>query len=505
MLRDATLAFARAVHLYTAALAVASPAPTVFKNEADEADEAVEADAAPSRSFLHRAVSAMLFDPKLLALVPHARLGTVSSLEHLPVYALGLANAVYPLLYNTPIESEAEYLDAMRNFPLWRVAPCATTPRQTLDALIDKCFGVLAHAEKADPLSRTLGESGYAARLDLTHISRFERREGYADLGVRIFLDSSARVVACDIPTSDGGLVRRTDDLAFRRCITALITSATIEVHAAQVHFALSDEICTLAHTHLPRGHAVRRLLLPLTNNAFFANETGVPFLLGTNGFCAWTNFTHRGVLGLAAHAKSKLDPEWLLFGHDGECGSAARHLELWRTCVRAHVAAFLALHPAIERDAATAAFLGAFACSFPLLLRARRRAGRAGPTLEDICTMALLVPVVHELLSNPWTSTLYMNPFAASFVWRENTDCRATTQLKAHLPTLAEQIRVNGAALSTMREATRLDSAHWIDRCCVTKKERAAYSAFLRAVAALDIPPDAVLCPCNVSSSVSY
>jgi hypothetical protein len=97
------------------------------------------------------------------------------------------------------------------------------------------------------------------------------------------------------------------------------------------------------------------------------------------------------------------------------------------------------------------------------------------------------------------------MNPFAASFVWRENSDCRATTELAAHLPTLAEQIRVNGVALSTMREATRLDSPHWIDRCCVTKKERAAYSAFLRAVAALDIPPDAVLCPCNVSSSVSY
>ena len=118
---------------------------------------------------------------------------------------------------------------------------------------------------------------------------------------------------------------------------------------------------------------------------------------------------------------------------------------------------------------------------------------------------MALLVPVVHELFSNPWISTLYMNPFAASFVWREKSDCRATTRLAEYLPTLAEQIRVNGVALSTMREATRLDSPHWIDRCCVTKKERAAYSAFLRAVAALDIPPDAVLCPCNISSSVSY
>jgi hypothetical protein len=515
MLRDTSLAFARAVHLYTAALTVASPAPTVFKNEADDADDADAAYSAPSRSFLHRAVSALLFDPKLLALIPHARLGTVSSLEHLPGYALGLANAVYPLLYNTPIQSEAEYLDAMRNFPLWRVAPCATTPRQTLDALIDKCFGMLASAEKADLLSRTLGESGYAACLDLTHLSRFERREGYADLGVRIFLDGSARVVACDVPADDrsghsghrgssSALVRRTDDLALRRCTTALSTSATIEVHLAQVHFALSDEICTLIHTHLPRDHAVRRLLLPLTNNAFFANEVGVPSLLGTKGVCAWTNFTQGGVLDLAAHAKSKLDPEWLLFGHEGECGSAARHLGLWRTCVRAHVAAFLALHPAIESDAATSAFVRAFASSFPLSHRARRRAGRAGPTLEEICTMALLVPVVHELFSNPWNATLVMNPFTASFVWREKTDCCATP-LAEYLPTLAEQIRVNGVASSTMREATRLDSHKWIDRCCVSKKERAAYSAFLRAVAALDIPPDAVLCPSNVSSSVSY
>ena len=260
----------------------------------------------------------------------------------------------------------------------------------------------------------------------------------------------------------------------------------------------MSDAMCTIIRIHLPTNHAVRRLLLPLTNRAFFAQEAAVIALLGTSGLCVWTNLTQRGVLGLAAHATSKLDPSWLLFGHVGESGSAARHLGLWRKCIRAHVSAFLALHPAIERDLASAAFVRAFASSYPLLHRTRR----ADPTLEEICTMALLVPVAHELFSNPWVATLVTNPFTASFVWREG---RATTPLADHMPTLAEQIRVNSTVTSTMREATRVDSPEWIDRCCVTKRERAAYAEFVRSVAALDIPPDAVLFPCNVSSSVSY
>ena len=499
------LAFARAVHLYTAALGVTSPAPTFD-------------DSPPSRSFFHRAVAAMLFDPKLLALVPHARLGTVSSLTDLPGYALFLANAAYPLLYNVQIESEAEYLDAMRNFPLWRVAPCTTNARQTLDALIDRCAGILATTPPSTGTADAGCSAGDATQsaciIDLTHLSRFERREGYADLGVRIFLDADvdgrARVVACDVPAEErgtggcsGGLVRRTDDLAIRRCTTALMTSATIEVHLAQIHLAMSDAICTLIHTHLPTRHAARRLLLPLTNRAFFANETAVPFLLGPNGVCAWTNFTQRGVLGLVAHATSKLDPAWLLFGHAGERGSAARHFALWRECVRAHVRAFLALHPAIERDFASTSFVRAFASLFPRL---------CNPTLEDACTLALLVPVAHELFANPWVATLFTNPFTASFVWREghrkgaSLSCnKGGASLAEHMPTLAEQFRVNSTASSTMREATRVDSPAWIDRCCVTKRERAAYAEFVRSVAALDIPPDAVLFPCNVSSSVSY
>ena len=492
-----TLAFARAVHLYNAALAAIQPAPTFD-------------DSPPSRSFFHRAVAAMLFDPKLIALVPHARLGTVSSIADLPVYALGLANAAYPLLYYAQIESEAAYLDAMRNFPLWRVNPCTTNARQTLDALVDRCLGILATSTGPADAS-SAGDTPQAACIDLTHLSRFERREGYADLGVRIFLDADidgrARVVACDVPDDDcsscgcsGGLVRRTDDLAIRRCTTALLTSATIEVHAAQIHLAMSDAICTLIHTHLPTRHAARRLLLPLTTRAFFANEAAVPFLLGPNGLCAWTNFTQRGVLGLVAHATSKLDPAWLLLGHEGERGSAAKHFALWRGCIRAHVRAFLALHPAIERDFASTSFVRAFASLFPRL---------RDPTLEDACTLALLVPVAHELFSNPWTSALVTNPFAASLVWREGqpegASCNKGASLAEHMPTLAEQLRVNSTASSTMREATRVDSPEWIDRCCVTKRERAAYAAFVRSVGALDIPPDAVLFPCNVSSSVSY
>jgi hypothetical protein len=459
------LAFARVVHLYTAALAVLQPA---FAFD----------DTPPSRSIFRRAVSALVFDPALLALVPHAALGTVSSIADLPLYALLLASAAYPLLYARDLTSEAAYLELMRPFALWRVQPCATTPLQTLEALIGRCFGVLATT------------NGTFTGIDLTHLSRIERRAGYADLGVRIHLSpSDGRVVACELP---GGVHAAPDDeLAVRQCTSALLTSTMIEHHLAQIHLALSDRTCT----HLlsvPKSHPVRRLLLPLANHAFFANETGVPFLLGPRGFCVWTNFTQSGVLDLAAHATRTLDPAWLLLGHAGECGEVAVQMHAWRACVRAHVRAFLHLHPAIERDRHAVAFARSFVSpSLPT------------PTVEDACTMALLVPVAHEIFSNPWSSTFVTNPFtAASFVWR---DAPSTAPLLSHLPTLAEQIFVNATRHSTMREATRLDSPVWIDRCCATVEERAAYADFARSIAALNIPPDAVLNPANISSSVSY
>jgi hypothetical protein len=464
LMPDPDLAFARAVHLYSAALLVLQP---TFAFD----------DTPPSRSIFRRAVSALVLDPALLALVPHAALGTVSSLADLPLYAFQLADAAYPLLYDRDLMSEAAYLKLMRPFALWRVQPCATTPLQTLEVQIDRCFGGLATT------------NGTFTGIDLTHLSRFERRAGYADLGVRIHLrPSDGRIVACELP--DGVRAAPSDDRAVRRCTTALLTSVTIEAHFAQSHFALSDRICT----HLlsvPKTHPVRRLLVPLTNHAFFVSETGVPFLLGPRGFCAWTNFTQRGVLDLVAHATRALDAAWLLLGHAGECGAVAGHMHAWRACVRVHVRAFLALHPAIERDRHAAAFARTFASpSLPV------------PTIEDACTMSLLVPVVHELLSNPWSSAFVTNPFAASYVWR---DAPSASPLAAHLPTLAEQIRVNSTKFSTMREGTRLDSPEWIDRCCATVEERAVYADFVRSVAALDIPPDAVLHPSNISSSVSF
>jgi hypothetical protein len=279
------------------------------------------------------------------------------------------------------------------------------------------------------------------------------------------------------------------DERAIRMCTTALLTSATIEAHLAHVHLALSDRVCTLVRSALPRAHAVRRLLLPLSNRPFFGNETAVPFLLGPRGFCAWTNFTQRGVLGLVAHATRTLDPAWLLLGHEGESGEAAAHMQAWRACVRAHVRAFLSLHPAIERDHHAAAFVAAFT---------RERHS----TLEDVCTMALMIPVVHEVFSNPWSEPYVMNPFTASYIWRAGP---IDNPLEAHLPTLAEQLRVNYSRFSTMREAVRADSPVWIDRCCVTTDERAAYASFALSIAKLNIAHDAVLHFTNISSSVSY
>ena len=360
----------------------------------------------------------------------------------------------------------------MRPFVLWRVAPCTTTPLQTLELLVDRCFGVLATTSDA------------FSGIDLTHLSRFERRVGYADLGVRIHL-ADGRVAAVDVPDASSGSRRAAldDDRAIRQCTTALLTSATVEAHLAHTHLALSD---------VPNPHAVRRLLLPLTNKPFLGNETAVPFLLGPRGFCAWTNFTQRGILDLVAHATASLDPSWLLLGHAGECGSAAAHMQAWRACVRAHVRAFLALHPGIERDRDAASFVAAFR-AFP---RIHER------TLEGVCTMALLVSVAHESFSNPWSAPYVTNPFTASYVWR---DAPAAAPLASHLPTLAEQLRVNATKFSSMREAARIDAPAWVERCCVTADERAAYAAFQRSVAALDIPPDAVLHPTNISSSVSY
>jgi hypothetical protein len=468
-----SLALARAVHLYTAAIGVLLPPSSPFDDDP------------PSRSFCRRAVSALFFDPALLALVPHSALGTVSSLAHLPVYAAVLPNMVYPLLYATDLTSEAAYLELMHPFVLWRVAPCATTPLQTLETLIDRCFGVLATTSDA------------FTGIDLTHLSRFERRVGYADLGVRIHL-AEGRVAAVDVPDAASSLGSRRaaldDDRAIRRCTSALLTSATVEMHLASIHLALSDRICTLLRA-VPKSHAVRRLLLPLTNSPFLTNELAVSFLIGPRGVCDWTNFTQRGVLDIAAHATANLDPSWLLLGHAGECGSVAAHMQAWRASVRAHVRAFLHLHPSIDHDTHAASFVAAFARAFPRLQKRHT-------TLEDACTMALLVPVSHEPFSNPLLAVIISNPFGASFIWR---DAPTAAPLASHLPTLAAQLRVNAVFAVTMLETARIDNPAWVELCCVTADERAAYAAFQRSVAALDIPSDAVLHPTNISSSVSY
>ncbi len=104
---------------------------------------------------------------------------------------------------------------------------------------------------------------------------------------------------------------------------------------------------------------------------------------------------------------------------------------------------------------------------------------------------------------SDLWSATYVTNPFTPSLIWRDASSGREP--LASHLPTLAEQLRVNAASFSTMREAVRIDSPEWVERCCVTADERASYAAFQRSVAALDIPSDAVLHPTNISSSVSY
>jgi hypothetical protein len=40
---------------------------------------------------------------------------------------------------------------------------------------------------------------------------------------------------------------------------------------------------------------------------------------------------------------------------------------------------------------------------------------------------------------------------------------------------------------------------------CCVNEEEKRIYKRFLKSIAELDIPKDAVLHPTNISSSVAY
>lgn len=430
----------------------------------------------PSTSIEKSIVKYVLYD-KMLDLIPHTSIGLVSNLK-----AIGRNMSINIIgkcwqKSNYKFVNDLDYITIM-NSVNFQTDSSNVSQKDLFNDFIDNYIGYGLITQKNN-----------RHVIDTRYLQKFEIREEYSKLNTFIYLDDNLHFDYCKI---NG--IKRTDSLAIRECITAITTIVTIEKHALQIHFLISDKFNLLLDT-LDKTNPIYRILIPITHSPYSVNEAASITLLGQTGLCNWFNFTRTGLKQYNDFVKQNFKIRDFLIPKiiQGK-SSIYLHQHLWFDCIHNFVKEFLSIQINLDCD------------NFIELLNKNYdeiydKTKNKSENLIDICTMMIYSNIIHESYSNSKISKLSMNPYTLSTTWKQNNSFNVSDKIN----NLGEQTEVNFIAYITSLEAIRMDDIRWINMCCVNDNEKKVYRDFITKISHLDIPEDAILHPKNISSSISY
>jgi hypothetical protein len=430
----------------------------------------------PSKSF-EKTVFNLIFHDSMLDLIPHTKYGTLGDFKlRNKIIVLTVLGRMWPHS-NYKFVNETDYIDTMKSVN-FQTEPSELSQRDLFDDFISNYIGYGLV---------TKNKNKYV--IDARYLKQFEIREGYSNLDCVIYLDEKMKFDYCKIKGQ-----KRTDDFAIRECITAISTISTIEKHAFQIHFLITDKFNLLLNT-VDKTNPVYRILIPITNKPYTVNEYASISLLGPTGFCVSFNLTRKGLGQYYEYTKQKFKIRDFLIPKELPGQSAIhKHQHLWYECIHNFVKEFLLIQTELDCD------------DFIKLLN-KNYDGIYDDTktklenMIDICAMMIYSNIIHECYSNPTFSKLLTNPFTLSTTWKEND----SSVISDKINNLGEQTEVNFIAYATSLEAIRMDDERWVNMCCVNDDEKVIWQTFRTAISKLEIPDDATLHSKNISSSVSY
>jgi hypothetical protein len=426
----------------------------------------------PSRSIVKDLLMRFYFTD-MLKLVPHTVNGIVSDIVGLNPARQSIYNVLVGQWWTQSqykFVNEQDYITTMKSAN-FQMEPYKLSQKQLFNDFLNNYIGYgLVKKNK----------------IDTRYLQQFEIRDGYSKLDTVVYLDDKMQFDYCKINGQ-----KRTDELAIRECITAIINVVAIEKHLFQIHFLVADKLNILLDT-LDKSNPVYRILIPITNDPYTINEFASNSLLGPRGVCSWFNFTQKGLKQYFEYVKENfLIRDFLIPKQLSGKSAIHKHQHLWFNCFRKFVSEFLSN---VDCD------------DFIELLKNNYK-GIYQPNksklenMIDICTMSLYSNIIHEMYSNSKLSKMTMNPYTLSTTWKQNDSAHVSDKIN----NLGEQTQSNIIAYATSLEAIRLDDERWIKMCCVNDKEIKIYQKFRKAISQLDIPEDAILHPKNISSSISY
>jgi hypothetical protein len=430
----------------------------------------------PSHSF-EKEIFNTFFHDYMLHLIPHSVNGTIGDFKIInKILFSTLIGRKWPLS-NYNFVNELDYITKMKSVN-FQVEKNTLQIKHFFNDFIDNYIGYGLITKK---------KRNYI--IDTRYLRNFEIRKRHSNLDCVVYLDNNLHFDYCKIKGK-----KRIDDFAIQECITALVTIVTLENHAFQIHFLVSDKFNLLLNT-LDKKNPVYRLMIPFMHNPYLINESASISLLGQTGLCNWFNFTRNGLSQYYDYVKKNFKIRNLLMYRQLNGKSVIeKHKYLWFNCIFKFIKHFLSIQVDLDCD------------DFIMLLKNNYNDiyDENKTKLEnmiDICTMFFFSNILHEVYSNTKIVKLNTNPYTLSTTWKQNN----SSILGNKINNLGEQLEVNLIATITSIEAIRMDDEHWIELCCVNSQEKQIYNDFRTSISKLDIPENALLHPKNISSSISY
>ena len=331
--------------------------------------------------------------------------------------------------------------------------------------------------------------------FDYTRLGAFKYRRGFEKLGGMVKLK-----------LEDGKLkfhsindTKHPTAYEIRLLLTSSVTYMTVITHALYQHMLAGNNVNYILESCQPTSF-IRRLLSPITVNAYESNEVAAVTLLGKSGVNMMFNMSYSDFyknLNLMKNQfdfRQEFDFRKTLDGMDAsDYHDMPLQLDMvkWWTAITTHVDAFV--DQALSYDTAIRdmdEFLQKMNRQYYKLSVPSQDVVEA---TKEICAMCLFLPVQHELLSNPSMMNIVGNPFIFP-----------STYLTKNKPSrLVDSVRT-----AIVASATSLTSFKFTDdntSIAINNNERTLLTKFASTIKSLDIDPSSIVHPSNIESSIRW